>query len=318
MLRPIFKFLIILVVFSTIAGLSAFFTLSFFIKSEETVIVPDLEGKDAIFALQFLGGMELNTRVRGFEYDDDIPKNHVIQQSPEPGRMIKKGRDVSLLLSRGSPMVTVPDLKGRNVSQALLIVEENGLAKGHQSFVYSGDAAQDTVLAQHPPPGKSVKRSNSVDLLISRGVRPAAYQMPDLKGRYLDESMQLIDRYNLMLESATTEYDESKPENTVLRQDPPAGHYIEEDSHVALTVNRKAKKEKNGSTDTGRLFTYQIPHGYLNQHVRLELSIYGMTVTIYDGLMKPGKEIWTIVPEHAQAVLFLYLNNELAASEIYN
>lgn len=317
MLRQVFKFLLVLAIFSAVGGLSAFFTLSFFIKSEETVIVPELTGRDAISVLQLLSGLELNTRVRGFEYHDAIPKNHVVHQTPEAGRTIKKGRDVSLVISRGTPTVTLPDLKRRDLSQAHIILEENGLVVGNKSFVYSAGTMRHTVLAQYPAPGKTVDRARPVDLLVSRGPRPAGFQMPDLTGRFLDETMQVLHPYKLLLDAVKTVYDKTKPENTVLRQEPPAGHYVEESQKVKLVVNRKEKDDEMRPAHADRLFTYRLPHGYLKQHVRLEMTLYGMTVTIYDELMQPGKEIWALVPEHAQAALFLYLNDELVESRVY-
>ncbi|UCF94094.1 MAG: PASTA domain-containing protein, partial [Desulfobacterales bacterium] len=76
------------------AGASAYITLTLIIKSEDTVIVPDLVGKDVVLALEFLTDLDLNTKVRGSEYSVDMPKNQVIFQDPEPGSEIKKGRDV--------------------------------------------------------------------------------------------------------------------------------------------------------------------------------------------------------------------------------
>jgi len=43
-----------------------------------------------------------------------------------------------------------------------------------------------------------------------------------------------------------------------------------------------------------------------------------MNVTIHDELMEPGKEIWAIVPRYAGAAVFLYVNDELVATELYN
>lgn len=317
MFRQAIKFLFILILFSTVAGLSAFFTLSFFIKGEESVIVPELSGKDAVFVLQLLSGLGLNTRVSGFEYDGAIPRNHVIHQTPEPGRTIKKGRDVSLVISRGTPTVAVPDLRGYQLPQAMIVVEQNGLAAGNNATVFSDTAARGTVIAQFPRPGSTARRSDSIDLLVSQGSRPASYSMPDFEGRLLDEAMLVMDEYKLMLDGITTVYDKTKPENAVIGQTPKAGHYVEENRKIRLVVNRRAKDESTGQAHAGRLFRYRLPHGYLKQHIRLDLSIYGMNVTLHDSLMPPGREIWAFVPAHTQAALFLYLNDELVVSKVY-
>ena len=60
--------------FVVVAGISAYLTLTLIIKSEDTVIVPELEGKDVVYALELLTELELNTKVKGSEYTTDIPK----------------------------------------------------------------------------------------------------------------------------------------------------------------------------------------------------------------------------------------------------
>lgn len=318
MFRKAVQFLFILVLFSTVAALAAFFTISFLIGKEESVVVPDLSGKDALSALHRLSGMELNTRVQKFEYHDTIPENHIVYQRPEAGRMIKKGRDVSLVVSRGTPTVRLPDLRGQDLSRARIVLERNGLEAGNRARVYSDRVRRDTIIAQSPSPGKTVDRSAQVALLVSRGPRPASFEMPDLIGRLLDESVLVLGDYKLLLDSVTTVYDKSKPENMVVDQSPAAGHHVGEDRGVRLSVTRKTAPEKERAGNSDRLFTYRLPHGYLKQHVRLEMTIYGMNVTVYDELMDPGQLIQAIVPEHSRAILFLYLNDERVASEIYN
>ncbi len=318
MLRSAFKFLAALAVFTAVAGASAFFTLSFFIQKEESVVVPDLSGKNAVSVLRLLSALELNTKVRGFEYDGQVPRDHVIQQSPEPGRTIKKGRDVSLVLSKGSSSVALPDLMGQSLSRAQIILHENGLESGHMTFVYTGDAERDRILAQSPSPGQSVARSSTVDMLVSRGPRPAAFKMPDVEGRFLDETMLLLDGYKLFLDALIPVYDNSKPDNMILGQNPSAGHRVVESDGVELRVNRAAAEAGGGREGEKRLFIYRLSPGYLKQHVRLEMSVYSMNVTVYDELMAPGKEIWAIVPRYARAAVFLYVNGELVATELYN
>ena len=105
MIGKVLKIAAFCALFILIAGVSAYFTLSLVIKSEDTVVVPDLVGKDVVFVLEALTELGLNTKVRGSEYSADIPKHHVIHQEPEPGVEIKKGRDVRILISKGTETV---------------------------------------------------------------------------------------------------------------------------------------------------------------------------------------------------------------------
>ena len=113
MIARIIKIVGLAVVFIIIAGASAYFTLTLVIKSEEAVIVPELVGKDVVYALETLTDLELNTKVKGSEYNNDLPKHHVIYQDPEPGTEIKKGRDVRIIISKGSKSIIMPNAPRR-------------------------------------------------------------------------------------------------------------------------------------------------------------------------------------------------------------
>ena len=78
MIGRILKIAVFCVVFAILAGISAYFTLSLVIKSEDTVIVPDFIGKDVVYVLEYLTELGLNTKVKGSQYSLDMPKHHVI------------------------------------------------------------------------------------------------------------------------------------------------------------------------------------------------------------------------------------------------
>ena len=118
-------------------GVSAYIALTFIIKSEDTVIVPDLTGKDLVYSLELLTNLGLNTKVRGSEYSETVPKNHIIFQDPDPGSEIKKDRDIRIIISKGPQNVIMPNLEGISIQQARIIAEENGLCVGKISHTYS-------------------------------------------------------------------------------------------------------------------------------------------------------------------------------------
>ncbi|MFP4572157.1 MAG: PASTA domain-containing protein [Desulfobacterales bacterium] len=318
MIRVLLKYGAAVAIFCIIAGLSAFFTLSFVIKSEDTVKVPELEGKNTVEALEILTELGLNTKVRGSEYSDIVSKNHIIKQNPAPGETIKKNRDVTLVISKGQEAVTVPDLREQQRSRAEIILEENGLTPGHISRSTFSGAARDSVIAQYPEPGRTVNRSTPVNLLISTGPARKSFIMPELTGRFLDESMLVIDSHHLKLEEIQAVHNSGKPENMVTGQAPPAGYMVSEDTGVRIMVNRRRGKHDRKDSEKRVLFSYRVPAGFLKQHVRLELNCFGTRTTLYNGLMQPGRLIWAVVPENARGAIFLYLNQELVKSEIFD
>ena len=64
MILRTFKYIFLTVAFLFVAGISAYLTLTFLIKSEERVIVPDLTGRDIVYTLEILTELGLNIKVK--------------------------------------------------------------------------------------------------------------------------------------------------------------------------------------------------------------------------------------------------------------
>ena len=321
MIRFIPKLIVLMVAFFIITGVSAYFTISYFIQNEEPVIVPALAGQDIVDVLELLTGLGLNVRVKGSEYSSDVAKNNIIYQDPAPGEVIKRGRDVRIIISKGTKTLPMPNLKGLNLQQARLILDKNGLNEGNISKTFHPAVKQNRIIAQHPISGKTIERGISPDLLVSRGMRPPEFVMPDLKGLYLDEAVLAAEKNHLVIDTIKTVYQKNKTANTVLGQEPLPGYHYLENQLINLVVNRKTghgSKSRHIEDKQTALFRYRLPPGYLKQQIRVELRVFGTTFILYDELMKPEKEIWIAVPAYSVAVIFVYKNNELIMSEIFD
>ena len=77
-MKKIVKGFVLFVIFCLITGSFAYFTLTFIIKNEYSVVVPDIVGRDVIYSLELLTDLGLNTKIRGSEYNHSVPKNYVI------------------------------------------------------------------------------------------------------------------------------------------------------------------------------------------------------------------------------------------------
>ncbi len=321
MIRFIPKLMVLMAVFFAITGVTTYFTVSYFIKTEDPVVVPDLIGQEIVHVLEMLTELGLNVRVKGSEYHAKIGQNRIVFQDPVPGEIVKKGRNVRITLSKGDRILSMPNLKGLSLQQARFFIEENGLVTGSVSRTYHETMPPDHVIAQYPASGKTIDREAAPDILVSRGPQPLEFVMPDLSGLHLDEAVLAAEKNHLKVDAIQTEYRQDRPANTVLAQEPLAGFHYTENQPLHLTVNRKtassAKKPDSGKTEN-ILFRYRLVPGYLKQHIRVELRAYGMTVVLYDELMAPDREIWVAVPPHILSVIFVYKNDELILSKIFD
>jgi serine/threonine-protein kinase len=308
-------------VFVVVAGISAYLTLTLIVKSEDTVIVPDLEGKDVVYALELLTELELNTKVKGSEYTTDIPKNHVVFQEPQPGSEIKKGRDVKIIISKGPKTISMPNLIALSIQQANIILEENGMCQGELSRTYHTELEKDGIIAQVPAAGAVIARGTCIDLLVSKGARPDAFKMPDLAGLTLEDALQSIEKVSLTIGQLNSAYQKGKPRNIIVEQEPVSGQRVIIGSPVSLLINREPQKERSGQLygqTAGNIFSYRLDFGFLNRRIRVSLNSAGFTNDLFDDFVKAGEEIWLLIPRDKEATLFLYENDRLLKTQSYN
>jgi len=293
--------------------------LTLLIKSEDIVILPDLIGKEVVYVLEILTDLGLNTKVKGFEYSEDIPKNHIIFQQPEPGVEIKKGRDIKIVISKGAKNILMPNLQGLSLRQTRIIIEENGLCHGEQSVTYSNKFEKDNIIAQVPSPGAQITRGGCVNLLLSLGIRPRSYKMPVLNGFTLDDAIGLIEKSNLVLGEIKSLFFEGKPKDTITDQDPLAGSIVLEGSSVNLVLNRKPGEQSSeylAGTINGNFFRYRTTQGFLKRHIRVYLTGLTFSNDLFNEFVKPDEEIWLLVPNEKGATLLVYEDDELILNKV--
>jgi serine/threonine-protein kinase len=293
---------------AVVSGASAYLTLTLLIRQEETVVVPDLIGKDVVYVLQSLTDLGLNTKVGGAEYSPAIPANHVIFQDPKPGDEIKIDRDIRIVISRGPQSVPMPNLKGVSISQAGIILAEKGLAAGSHSNTFSLSTRKDEIIAHTPLPGQMISRGSRVDLLVSSGPRPREYKMPELYGRSLGETLLLFESMKLRLGTVEPVSRANLPLDSVVSQTPPSGHPVTEGYRVEVAVNRRFPEAGSESVDLSGafLFRYRTADGFLKRRIRLLFSGFGGTADLFDGFLEPGGEIWHLIPQSTHASFLLY------------
>jgi serine/threonine-protein kinase len=321
MILRILKIVVLLIIFAVVGGVSAYLTLTLIIKSEETVVVPELVGKEVVNVLRILTDLGLNTKVAGAEYSAGVPLNYVIFQNPVAGTELKKGRDVRLIVSKGAETVLVPNIKGISIQQGLVILEQNRLCQGKRSFTTSENVKKDIIIAHTPPPGLSVKRGVCVDLLVSTGTRPTAFKMPDLDGRLLEDAILLIERNNLLLGDVNSVYRKDKLRDAVVGQTPAAGHRVSEGTIVNLEANRKKDTANQPDLEIRRgigLLRFQTEYGFLKSRIRVRLKRSGFSYDIYDGFINPGRESWFLIPRGNDVTALVYRDDEIVETHTFN
>lgn len=134
-----------------------------------SIDVPNVVGKseaDAVAAL----GTTFNCN-KSYAYNSDVQEGYVISQSPESGTQGKEGDTVTLVISQGEELVTVPDVtttyKSEEQAKALLSdFNVNVTTKYSQT-------AEGIVIGQSIDVGKQVAKGTSITITVSLGEEPA-------------------------------------------------------------------------------------------------------------------------------------------------
>jgi eukaryotic-like serine/threonine-protein kinase len=317
-LTRIIKLIALLILFMATAGLGAYLTIHLLIRSESTVVVPDLQHKEIVYALERLAELGLNIKVKGTEFNSTVPRHHVIHQDPEPGAEIKSGRDVRVLLSKGARAVIYPNLTGLGLAQARLLLEENGLRPGRVSRMASDHLPLDAVLTQSPPAGANGLRDDQIDLLVSSGPVRIHMMMPDLRGSGLNQALDAVERRRLIPGLITYQDRRELPGDLIIDHSPAAGSAVTPAESVDLVVNRHGSAAAFSISTPGQLLRYRIPPGFLRRSIRVSLSMPFTTLDFHNNFIAPGEELWLLVPQDAAHPILMYVDDEQTAIPNYD
>lgn len=159
------KFLYIL--FAILGGFLSGYLLLSFIISSGTEEVPDLKGKDIVQANQILKERGLYIRIDGQDYSD-TPVGTIFKQEPPSGTKIKKGREIGVVISKGTRFSFIPDVTGLSYEEAEKKLKEIGIPIEKVIYIYSEKHSNLTVIAQRPEPSEG---GQSVRLIVSKNQR---------------------------------------------------------------------------------------------------------------------------------------------------
>jgi len=317
--RYIAKSLLLILVFVAAAGISTYLTINLLIQSEEPVVVPQLTGKEVVHVLELLTDLGLDTKVKGSEYNEDMPRNFVVSQDPAPGSEIKKGRDVRIVISKGARTVVLPNLADMGASRARILLEKNDLQQGRLAYVYDSTHPKEDVLAQYPQSGSIGLRGDRVDLLVSAGPAPRIMPMVDISGMVLHQAIAAIESHHLTTGAIQTIQNVNIANDTVIDQNPAGGYPVAMGQPIDMTVNRHQYGAIASSRrDDAALFRHRTAEGFLKQHLRVNINRASGGTEIFNDFVKPGKEIWLVVPKTEPSTLLLYVDEELVKTIYYH
>ena len=209
------------------------------------VKVPRLHSLDGSQASQRLKQWGLKIAVGDSIYHERIPLGSVIDHLPESGQRVKKGRAVTVILSKGPRYYTTPNLQGVSLREARLQLESNQLQTGDIIYVSSNEIPETAVIDQHPTAGTRLKRDGRVDLRISNGPLSSMKTTPNLLSLPIDSVEDTLRKYEMRLGRVENQIDNTSPPGTIISQAPKPGTQTPRSTRIHLRVS--AQHPDNGA-----------------------------------------------------------------------
>ncbi len=228
----------LLVILMVGMGLGGFFLLDYLIKGE-TVVAPNVLGMSKARAIETLTESELLVKVPIEEVsDEDTPPGIVIEQRPFPNAVVKKGRRISIKISKGPRLAMIPNLVGRPDKETVYDLRSVDLQIDQRSSVFHSTQPESMVVAQDPLPGARLVPEKSMDILVSLGPRPVDYIMPNYIGMDVNDMLNSASKPFVFSEDEFEYRQTSDPAEwgRVVAQRPEPGSRIAAGEHVTFAI----------------------------------------------------------------------------------
>lgn len=199
--------------------------------------LPDFVEQRLIEARMELDDLNLRFEVASEEYSPGIPEGVILSQYPVAGTRVKDGRAIKFVISLGRKMVSIPDLAGQSVRQAMLDLETAGLRLGEITWAFSDTLPEKVVVFTYPSSGTEIALGSPVTLMVNHG-RSADYTyVPTVAGLTLDEARTLLDSKSLRTGVITYRFEIDLLPETVLEQSEPPATELEIGTEIDLVVS---------------------------------------------------------------------------------
>ena len=207
------------------------------IHSGDQIPMPNLVNKNIDDVKIILNDANLDIEKISEQYSENYPKGHVLSQIPKPGKIVKEGRNIYLIVSKGMETVKVPFLIGQSLFTARRTLQAAGLTIGDIQYAFSDGYGADTIIVQNVQANSDVIYGASIGVVISRGSE-FQISVPNLIGLSYSEALSSIIESKLILGITDSIPSDTYLPNTVIRQTPYSGELVGKNTLINIVVTK--------------------------------------------------------------------------------
>ncbi|MFQ3547066.1 MAG: PASTA domain-containing protein [Termitinemataceae bacterium] len=260
-----------LMIFIALISLMAFMLT---IRGAEQTMVPNVKGKELTQALLELQAKELYPKIQ-LRYSNNVAdKGTILEQDPGPGTIVKAGRRIHLVVSRGMVIDKVENYIGQQLDDVKIHLQTLVSASGRPLlslrepplYAYSSQPVG-TILEQKPEPGTDIDGPVRLEFVVSRGPENAMIKVPDLIGLPLQDAFERIRQSGVAFVFSMRQVQNRETPGTVVSQLPAGQTVMAANTRLNLVVAAPAKVPEG---EVFGLFAKTLPEYPYPLEVRLD------------------------------------------------
>lgn len=182
------SFMMFFFILLSICALGAAGFLGYYIYQNSNIVVPDVEGYTYEQAERVLGESNLQAEKVEKTVTDEDEVGVVIEQNKKSGSKVMENTVIRLTVGVLDTRVTVPDVEGLTLDEALDLLNENNVK--YEIVYETSDKENNIVLDQSIRANKKIENTETVTITVSRNEEPQTSQSNDNK---VDDNTQNSD-----------------------------------------------------------------------------------------------------------------------------
>ncbi len=218
--------ILLIIAFGAAWGLGVF-------ETTPRVVVPNLTGMSEQQVTDALDEIGLSVGAVTFEYSEE-PSGTVLSHNPEAGTEVEVPSEISVVFSKGTEQLGIPNLVGMSEPEALAGIRLAGFELNLIQREYS-DQPEGAVIRQTPEADSLAPPGALVTIVVSKGLE--LREIPPVGGMTQPDARRQLEAAGFAVKVAE-EFSDTVARGTVIGQSPTAGASINVGGEVTIRVSK--------------------------------------------------------------------------------
>lgn len=302
--------LLFIIVFLTV-GLLVFWMMR---RGQPEVAVPKVTEKDLVEGLLILQKKSLRAVIDP-RYFSDREKNTIVEQDPRPGSIVREGKDVKIIVSKGPIISIVEDYTGKTTTfvqnrlQEIFSFQGKTIRIGNITSVAS-DEPPGTIVGQFPPPNTPITNVDTIDLVVSKGSEIQAFYLEDYTDADISDVMQMLALRGVLVHVVPEEVIDPSQNGLIIAQEPPEGTIVKRNETVTFYVGY-LPSEKEKDQLYARVLNYDVPEDFETIQIRILVQDRIGEREIYNEENMGGDSLSIPFKSYSDTTAYIYIDGSV-------